>query len=48
MAKLSPEAQAKLRAKDQMTTEVVDYSKKNPEDTAKLLRTWMTTNNGRQ
>ncbi len=48
MAKLSPEAQAKLRAKDQMTTEVVDYSKKNPEDTAKLLRTWMTTNNGNQ
>ncbi|MEA3285993.1 MAG: flagellar basal-body MS-ring/collar protein FliF [Candidatus Marinimicrobia bacterium] len=41
MAKLSLEAQAKLKAKDKMTSEVVEYSKENPEDTAKLLRTWM-------
>ncbi len=42
MSKLSPEARAKLQAKDKMTAEVVEYSKDNPEDTAKLLRTWMT------
>jgi len=46
MAKLSPEARAKLQAKDKMTTEVIDYSKDNPEDTAKLLRTWMTPISG--
>lgn len=44
IAKLSPEARAKLEAKDKMTSEVVEYSKANPEDTAKLLRTWMTPN----
>ncbi len=42
IAKLSPEARAKLQAKDKMTSEVVEYSNANPEDTAKLLRTWMT------
>ncbi len=42
IAKLSPEARAKLQAKDKMTAEVVEYSAANPEDTAKLLRTWMT------
>ena len=46
IAKLSPEARAKLQAKDKMTSEVVEYSKKNPEDTAKLLRTWMTPTQG--
>ncbi len=46
MAKLSPEAQAKLKAKDKMTSEVVEYSKENPEDTAKLLRTWMAPMQG--
>lgn len=46
MSKLSPEARAKLQAKDKMTSEVVEYSKENPEDTAKLLRTWMTPQHG--
>ncbi len=46
IAKLSPEARAKLQAKDKMTSEVVEYSKDNPEDTAKLLRTWMTPQQG--
>ena len=46
MAKLSPEARAKLKAKDKMTSEVVEYAKDNPEDTAKLLRTWMTPTQG--
>lgn len=44
IAKLSPEARAKLKAKDRMTEEVVNYSKEAPEDTAKLLRTWMANN----
>ena len=47
IAKLSPEARAKLKAKDQMTAEVVEYSNKNPEDTAKLIRTWLTNPNER-
>jgi len=42
VAKLSSEARAKLKAKDQMTSEVVEYSKQHPEDTAKLIRTWLT------
>lgn len=42
VAKLSPEAQARLKAKDKMTEEVVQYSKDSPENTAKLIRTWMT------
>jgi flagellar M-ring protein FliF len=40
--KLSPEAKAKLKAKDKMTTEVVDYVKGSPEDAAKLIRSWLT------
>jgi len=48
MSKLSPEARAKLKAKDKMTSEVVEYSKDNPEDTAKLLRTWMTPQPGQR
>jgi flagellar M-ring protein FliF len=40
--KLSPEARAKLKAKNKMTTEVIDYTKSNPDDAAKLIRTWLT------
>ncbi|MFQ5772307.1 MAG: hypothetical protein ACE5HX_17360, partial [bacterium] len=40
--KLSPEARAKLKAKDKMTSDVVNYSKKNPEDAARLIRSWLT------
>jgi flagellar M-ring protein FliF len=40
--KLSPEAKAKLKAKDKMTSEVVDYVKGSPEDAAKLIRSWLT------
>jgi flagellar M-ring protein FliF len=43
ISKLSPEARAKLRAKDKMTQEVVNYSKESPEDTARLIRSWLTT-----
>jgi len=42
IAKLSPEAQAKLKAKDRMTTEVVNYAKDRPEEAAKLIRSWLT------
>lgn len=42
MTKLSPEAKAKLKAKDRMTTEVVTYAQQNPEDAAKLIRAWLT------
>jgi len=48
MTKLSPEAKAKLKAKDRMTTEVMNYAKENPEDAAKLVRSWLTqTQTGR-
>ena len=40
--RLSPEAKAKLKAKDKMTTEVVDYVKGSPEDATKLIRSWLT------
>ncbi|MCD4691760.1 MAG: hypothetical protein K8R79_02505, partial [Calditrichales bacterium] len=39
--KLSPEARAKLRAKDKMTQSVVKFAKESPENTTKLLRSWM-------
>lgn len=39
--KLGAEARAKLKAKDKMTSEVVDYTKSNPEDAAKLVRSWL-------
>lgn len=45
IAKLSPEARAKLKAKDKMTSEVVSYSKDNPEDAARLIRSWLTQPN---
>ncbi len=40
--KLSPEARAKLKAKDKMTREVVKYSKESPDNAAKLIRSWIT------
>ncbi len=40
--KLSPEAKARLKAKDKMTTEVVDYVNSSPEDAVKLIRSWLT------
>lgn len=42
MKKLSPEAQAQLKAKDKMTEEVIGLSKEQPEDAARLVRTWLT------
>ncbi len=40
--KLSPEARAKIKAKDKMIGEVVNYAKSNPEDSARLIRSWLT------
>ncbi len=45
MKKLSPEAQARLRAKDKMMTAVVDYAKDEPESSAKIIRSWLTKQN---
>ncbi|MDP8237832.1 MAG: flagellar basal-body MS-ring/collar protein FliF [Candidatus Hatepunaea meridiana] len=42
MKNLSPEAQARLKAKDRMTEAVVSHAKEKPEDAAKLLRSWLT------
>jgi len=42
ITKLGAEARAKLKAKDKMTSEVIDYTKSNPEDAAKLVRSWLT------
>jgi len=46
MAKLSPEARAKLKAKDKMTVEVVKFAKERPEDASKLIRSWLATPSG--
>jgi len=40
--KLSPEAKAKLKAKDKMTDSVVKFAAESPEDASKLLRSWIT------
>lgn len=40
--KLSPEARAKLKAKDRMTADVIEFAKEKPEDTSKLIRSWLT------
>ncbi len=47
MAKLSPEARAKLKAKDKMTAEVIGFATNNPEDASKLIRTWLTQPRGK-
>jgi flagellar M-ring protein FliF len=39
--KLSPEARAKLKAKDKMTAEVIEFTKQSPEDASKLIRSWL-------
>ncbi len=40
--KLTPEARAKLKAKDKMTREVLTFASERPEDATKLLRSWLT------
>ncbi|WP_456408422.1 flagellar basal-body MS-ring/collar protein FliF [Caldithrix abyssi] len=41
MKKLSPEARAKLRANDKMTSEVYNFVSEKPEDAARLIRAWL-------
>jgi len=41
--KLSPEARAKLKAKDKMTADVIEFAKEKPDDTSRLIRSWLTT-----
>ena len=40
--KLSPEARARLKAKDKMTTAVIDFAKDKPSNASKLIHTWIT------
>ncbi len=42
MSKLSPEARARLKAKGLMTEEVIKHAKEHPEDSAKIIRSWLT------
>ncbi|MBT8386161.1 MAG: flagellar M-ring protein FliF [Ignavibacteria bacterium] len=42
MKKLSPEARAKLRAKDRMTEEVIAFAEESPENATNLVRSWLT------
>ena len=39
--KLSPEARAILKAKDKMTTAIIDFAKDAPMNASKLIHTWM-------
>ena len=39
--KLSPEARARLKAKDKMTTAVIDFAKDKPKNASKLIHTWI-------
>lgn len=41
IAKLSPEARAKLKAKDKMTEEVIKFAQSTPEDASMLIRSWL-------
>ena len=41
-AKLPPEAQAQLVAREQMMADVVKFAKDNPEEASQLLRVWLT------
>jgi len=45
MKKLSPEARAKLKAKDKMTDQVIKFAEQSPDATTKLLRTWIAKSN---
>ena len=42
MKKLSPEARAKLKAKDRMTEEVIAFAEESPENATNLVRSWLT------
>ncbi len=41
LSKLSPEARAKLEAKDKMMKEVLKFFEENPEEASQMLRAWL-------
>ncbi len=43
---LSPEAKARLKAKEKMITVVTKFIKEHPDDASQLVRLWMTQKNG--
>jgi flagellar M-ring protein FliF len=45
MKKLSPEARARLKAKDKMTEKVIQFAEQSPDSAAKLLRSWIAKAN---
>ncbi|RMH63560.1 MAG: flagellar M-ring protein FliF [Calditrichaeota bacterium] len=42
ISKLSPEARARMRAKDKMTVEVVEFANDHPDQATSLMRAWLT------
>jgi len=42
ISKLSPEARAKIKAKDKMTQSVISFANEHPEQATSLLRGWLT------
>jgi len=42
MQKLSPEARARLAAKEKTISEVLQFTEDDPEAASKLLRIWLT------
>ena len=42
ISKLSPEARARMKASDKMTTEVITFAKENPDQATSLMRAWLT------
>ncbi|MCB0281039.1 MAG: flagellar M-ring protein FliF [Calditrichaeota bacterium] len=45
IAKLSPEARARMRANDKMTKDVIKFAQDNPEQTTGLMRAWLAERN---
>lgn len=45
IAKLSPEARAKMKANDKMTRDVIEFAKENPEQVTGLMRAWLANKN---
>ena len=41
LSKLSPEARAKLEAKDKMMKDVLEFIEENPEEASRMLRAWL-------
>lgn len=44
IAKLSPEARARMKANDKMTQDVIKFAETNPEQVTGLMRSWLAEN----